>query len=127
VTSSHDKIEDHALSTFAEAHDAARRSVIVEVEVPHAQVARRPAAKKLVRRGSAKSSGGETYARAATRSMTRFEAYLDELGLLAQAVRLPALASYVLDVSPGELRKLCESPLVAVIRPNRAHKVGVRG
>lgn len=119
-----DKILDPELSTFAATDGAAKRSVIVEVEVPNAYAPPRPAAKKLVKRGSARSAGEDKYAPAAAKAMARFEALLDKLGLLAGAVKLPTAASFVLDVGPGELRALSESPLVAAIRPNRMHRVG---
>ena len=118
-----DKIHGIELATFATAGGAGKRSVIVEAEVPGAYAARRPPAKKLVKRASAKRTDEDKYATASARSMAKVEALLAGLGLLATAVKLPSAASFVVDAGPDELRALSESPLVAAIRPNRVHKV----
>jgi hypothetical protein len=122
-----DKIADPDLASFAAAADARTRSVIVELDVPDGYAPVRAAAKKLVKPKRAATAGMDKYAIAAGKSMAKFEKLLDTLGLLPQAVKLPSAASYVLDVNPEELRALSESPLVAAIRPNRMHRVGVRG
>jgi hypothetical protein len=51
------------------------------------------------------------------------EALLAGLGLLANAVKLPSAASFVVDAGPDALRALADSPLVTAIRPNRVHRV----
>ncbi|MCC6198082.1 MAG: hypothetical protein IT518_26825 [Burkholderiales bacterium] len=117
-----DKIQDGDLAIFAAAGGAAKRSVIVEAEVPGALAARRTPAKKLVRRGAMKSATDDRYATASAKSMARVEALLAELGLLADAVKLPAAVSFVVDAGPEQLRALSASPLVAAIRPNRMHR-----
>jgi hypothetical protein len=123
ATAGGDKILDAGLAAFAGTDAAGTRSVIVEVEVPGAYAARRPPARKLVRRGAAKRTGEDRHAAASDRSMAKMEALLAELGLLAGAVKLPSAASFVIDAGPGALRALSASPLVAAIRPNRLHRV----
>lgn len=123
-----DKILDPDLASFAASDGAAaKRSVIVEVDVPGTYAAPRAPAKKLVKRGSAKSASEDKYATAAGKAMAKAEALLADLGLLASSVKLPSAASFVVDAGAGDLRALCESPLVSVIRPNRTHRVSAQG
>ena len=54
--------------------------------------------------------------------MRELEAALRRLGLVERARRNELAGSFVLEVTPDELRRLSELPSVQAIRPNRFHR-----
>jgi hypothetical protein len=55
--------------------------------------------------------------------MDLLENGLKRLGLDRELVRLNVAQAFVLDVTPGQLRRILALPLVGRVRPNRTHRV----
>ena len=119
------KIEDPDLRQFAADDTGEPRSVIVELDAAPADIRPRGA---LPRRQlpQGPESSGETTAggNADTEAMNTLEQQLARLGV--NLVRLNAAHAFVVTLSPAQLRAICRLPGVAIVRPNRTHRVPAR-
>lgn len=116
------KIRDSGLLTFLSAPSEARISVIVEARrrrVASSTVAAVKAAHLGPPRPNSKGTGGSGDKVALLSQVEATKHELDCLGLTGNARRLEASGSFVVEVSPAQLRHLAYSPSVQAIRPNR--------
>jgi hypothetical protein len=121
------KIADPELRTFANADaDGDSRTVIVELSLPPVAFPqertprpRGPSTGRAAQLDVDSSVGGDA-------EMTKLERELKKMGLGRDLVRLNQAQAFVVNVSPGQLRALSESPLVGAIRPNRIHRMPLR-
>lgn len=123
--SSSKALRDSDLADFV-AHGAGRASVIVEARrdtvAPSQTRARRPATDPREQLPpSAKSRAGRTRV-VPVALMRELEAALRRLGLVERARRNKLAGSFVLEVTPDELRQLADQPAVQAIRLNRFHR-----
>ena len=119
-------LRDTYLADFV-AHGAGRTSVIVEarrdaVALSPAERARRTATEPREQLPpSAKARAGRSRV-VPVALMRELEAALRRLGLVERARRNELAGSFVLEVTPDELRRLADLPSVRAIRPNRFHR-----
>jgi hypothetical protein len=121
------KIAGEALQDFARMdRPAERQSVIVELAAPPREV---PRSFELTKRPGLPSAPSREDL-LGSRALTPHGSLLDDLAGQIQSrigpkklVRIDSAEAMVLDVSPAELRTICEMPLVGSIRPNRKRRV----
>ena len=117
------KIEQPELREFAATeNDSVRRSVIVELGGPAPKVTLSKPSKSLTPWAAARPEildFGDDSGQA--EAMNRLEHELSELGLARKPVRLDSAQSFVVNVTPEQLRAISSLPLVGIIRPNREH------
>ncbi|MCW7541964.1 hypothetical protein OOT46_29635 [Aquabacterium sp. A7-Y] len=127
-------LRDTDLVDFATELGSSRKtSVIVEARRP-AVTAGRSRARKTVteprellpapRKGRSPSEGGADVSGAGA-AMRELEAALQRLGLAASARRNDLNGSFVVEVTPRQLRELASTPSVQAIRSNRRHRRSV--
>jgi hypothetical protein len=107
-----------------------RRSVIVELDAPPADVdatplefsrPRPPRRDELCHAGRKPDEALETAA-----DMNRLGRSLEKLELDKPPVRLDYAQAYILSVTPDQLRSITHMPGVGLVRPNRTHHVPPR-
>jgi hypothetical protein len=112
-------IVDPELKDFAKAGGSARRSVILEtitnpVAAPtRLQTVKSPKAKRAPSLEPIDESAS-------------FEALgreLEGLGLAEAPVRMEGIRSFVVELTPEQVRRVLELPMVAAVRLNRTHQV----
>lgn len=119
------KIENDDLRRFAEGAGAdTHQSVIIELVGPKVSVrAARPSGRhpSPIRPFEIVDLGDDSEQ---VRDMDRLGAQLTSLGLGdgEGLVRLDSARAFVAEVTPSQLRKVADSPLVEVIRPNRERR-----
>lgn len=105
-----------SLQDFIAREDGSTESVIIEVAAPVVA----PPERALRDRRAHRATGS-----AATVSMAAFDAVsraLDKLHLPTRPVKLEELQQFVADVTPAQLRRIADLPMVAAIRPNRTRR-----
>jgi hypothetical protein len=120
-----DRIADEDLREFAESEDHGEtRSVIVELEGEPADIVPKLFGRMPpVPRQSDVRAASKVIAGAAGKAMGDAERGLRKLGLGDSLVPLRAAHAFVVSVLPSQLRALARLPHVAIIRPNRTHKI----
>jgi hypothetical protein len=122
-----EKIVDAGLRSFAlSSGQVDRQSVIVELAGP----ARVPTRSNEVPRREAPTRHGRLVKKgpAAAPTLTPHGTLMDELEsqiagrVSPRFVRLNAAEAFVLDVTPDQLRALCDLRLVGTVRPNRVRR-----
>jgi hypothetical protein len=116
------KIQDDSLQSFAALPGGERQSVIAELDAPVSSLPRNMGGK--VPPAKSVKCGGDQAA-----EITQHAQLMDQLEqqlvsiVRKKPVRLNAAEAFVLNVSPDELRAVCELGLVGAVRPNRTHRV----
>jgi hypothetical protein len=128
------KIVDPALRDFAASNQSnERRSIIVELGVPPAQVAVRPTRTPDGRQTIPEPRTSGRLVPGSLADIEGYAAFMDKLeegiiglGLAEKPVRLDAAQAFVMNVTPAQLRAISRWPLVGPIRPNRTHYIPPR-
>lgn len=122
MEASRGKIQEPDLHLFAEEGDVQdRRSVIVELKAPPAQLAMNNQTRHRSTRTYKELIPEESQANTRVRAdMDQLEHKLCSLGL-SQPVRLDLAQAFVVNVTPEQLRKIASLESVDAIRPNHIH------
>jgi hypothetical protein len=118
------KIQDLDLRSFANGNaKVGPRSVIVELDIPPAQINVRKSAVKPRAKGAEESSAAPAVSIEEVCAMDHLEGALRSLGFSRDLRRLEVSQAFVVDASPEQLRSIASLPGVGAIRSNKTHKV----